>query len=108
MASQWSDDFHHSVHTLLTGENSGYYEDFGDVQHLAGTLKQGWCYAGQYSRHRRTRHGNIPPPFKGSHYVVFTQNHDHVRKRGLGERIRYLMGFESLKVAADAHVLSSF
>ena len=25
----WSDDFHHSVHALLTGERDGYYEDFG-------------------------------------------------------------------------------
>jgi len=80
MGRQWSDDFHHSVHTLLTGENSGYYEDFGDVRHLASTLQQGWYYAGQYSRHRRRRHGNAPPPFKGSNYVVCTQNHDQVGK----------------------------
>lgn len=26
--AQWNDDFHHSLHTLLTGEQSGYYEDF--------------------------------------------------------------------------------
>ena len=25
----WSDDFHHSVHALLTGEHDGYYADFG-------------------------------------------------------------------------------
>jgi len=66
------------VHTLLTGENLGYYEDFGGVEHLARTLKQGWYYAGQYSRHRRRRHGNRPPPFKGTNYVVCTQNHDQV------------------------------
>ena len=27
--AQWSDDFHHSVHTLLTGERQGYYVDYG-------------------------------------------------------------------------------
>jgi maltooligosyltrehalose trehalohydrolase len=108
MASQWSDDFHHSVHTLLTGENSGYYEDFGDVQQLAGTLQQGWYYAGQYSRHRRRRHGNAPPPFKGSNYVVCTQNHDQVGNRALGERISSLVDFESLKLAAGANLLSPF
>ena len=108
MASQWSDDFHHSVHTLLTGENSGYYEDFGEVRHLAGTLKQGWYYAGQYSRHRRRRHGNAPPPFKGSNYVVCTQNHDQVGNRALGERISSLVSFEKLKLAAGANLLSPF
>jgi maltooligosyltrehalose trehalohydrolase len=108
MASQWSDDFHHSVHTLLTGENSGYYGDFGDVRHLAGTLQQGWYYAGQYSRHRRRRHGNAPPPFKGSNYVVCTQNHDQVGNRALGERISSLVDFESLKLAAGANLLSPF
>jgi maltooligosyltrehalose trehalohydrolase len=108
MASQWSDDFHHSVHTLLTGERSGYYEDFGDIQHLARTLKQGWYYAGQYSRHRRRRHGNRPPTFKGSNYTIYTQNHDQVGNRALGERLSSLVDFESLKLAAGANLLSPF
>ena len=108
MPSQWSDDFHHSVHTLLTGERTGYYEDFGEVRHLAGTLKQGWYYAGQYSRHRRRRHGNRPPPFKGSNYVVCTQNHDQVGNRALGERLSSLVNFESLKLAAGVNLLSAF
>jgi len=108
MPSQWSDDFHHSVHTLLNGENSGYYEDFGGVEHLAGTLKQGWYYAGQYSRHRRRRHGNRPPPFKGTNYVVCTQNHDQVGNRAFGERLSSLVNFESLKLAAGANLLSPF
>jgi maltooligosyltrehalose trehalohydrolase len=108
LPSQWSDDFHHSVHTLLTGENSGYYEDFGGVQHLAQTLKQGWYYAGQYSRHRRRRHGNRPPPFKGTNYVVCTQNHDQVGNRAFGERLSSLVNFESLKLAAGANLLSPF
>ena len=108
MPSQWSDDFHHSVHTLLTGESSGYYEDFGDIRHLSGTLKQGWYYAGQYSRHRRRRHGNRPPAFKGSNYTVCTQNHDQVGNRALGERLSSLVNYESLKLAAGVNLLSPF
>ncbi|MFO7985034.1 MAG: hypothetical protein R6U38_04160, partial [Desulfatiglandaceae bacterium] len=27
--AQWSDDFHHAVHTLTTNEQKGYYLDFG-------------------------------------------------------------------------------
>ena len=30
--AQWNDDFHHSLHALLTGERSGYYEDFGGIR----------------------------------------------------------------------------
>ncbi|MGH7233014.1 MAG: alpha-amylase family glycosyl hydrolase, partial [Nitrospiraceae bacterium] len=32
---QWSDDFHHALHTVLTGERAGYYEDFGRLEQLA-------------------------------------------------------------------------
>ena len=108
MPSQWSDDFHHSVHTLLTGEDSGYYEDFGEVRHLAGTLQHGWYHSGQYSRHRGRRHGNPPPPFRGTNYVVCTQNHDQVGNRALGERLSSLANFESLKLAAGVNLLSPF
>jgi maltooligosyltrehalose trehalohydrolase len=44
LAAQWSDDFHHSLHTLLTRERNGYYGDFGDVHHLAGVIRDGWYY----------------------------------------------------------------
>jgi maltooligosyltrehalose trehalohydrolase len=108
MAAQWSDDFHHSVHTLLTGEKTGYYEDFGELQHLTRTLQRGWYYDGQYSRHRRRHHGNPPPPFKGTNYVVCTQNHDQVGNRAQGERLSSLVNFESLKLAAGANLLSPF
>jgi maltooligosyltrehalose trehalohydrolase len=108
MDSQWSDDFHHSVHTLLTGERTGYYEDFGDLKQLSTTLQQGWFYDGKFSPHRLRRHGNSPPPFKGSHFVVCTQNHDQIGNRALGERLGCLVDFESLKLAAAANLLSPF
>src|SRR5690554_5469529 len=31
MDAAWSDDFHHSLHTMLTGEQEGYYRDFGSL-----------------------------------------------------------------------------
>jgi len=108
MDSQWSDDFHHSIHTLLTGESSGYYQDFGELKQLSGTLKQGWFYDGKRSRHRHRRHGNPPPSFKGSHFVVCTQNHDQVGNRALGDRLSTIVNFESLKLAAGANLLSPF
>jgi len=29
--AQWSDDFHHALHSLQTGERDGYYTDFGGL-----------------------------------------------------------------------------
>jgi maltooligosyltrehalose trehalohydrolase len=108
MDAQWSDDFHHSVHTLLTRENSGYYADFGTIHSLATTMKTGWYYTGQYSRHRHRRHGNAPPHGGSGQFVVYSQNHDQVGNRALGERLSSLVSFESLKLAAGITLLSSF
>ena len=108
MQGVWSDDFHHSVHTLLTGEKFGYYTDFGDVHHLAKTLKHGWYYAGQYSCYRRRKHGNTPPKTDPSRFVVCSQNHDQVGNRAFGERLSQLVSFEGLKLAAGITMLAPF
>lgn len=42
----WCDDFHHALHTLLTGEKQGYYRDFGEVKHLEKTMREGFVYSG--------------------------------------------------------------
>jgi maltooligosyltrehalose trehalohydrolase len=108
MQGVWSDDFHHAVHTLVTGERFGYYADFGEIQHLTKTLKNGWCYAGQYSCYRRRKHGNSPPRTSASRFVVFNQNHDQVGNRAFGERLSQLISFEKLKLAAGITLLSPF
>ena len=106
--AQWSDDFHHSLHTLLTGETLGYYQDFGSPAHLVKVLQQGYAFDGNYSRFRKRRHGNDPshrPPYQ---FVVCAQNHDQVGNRMLGERLTALVDFEALKLAAGATVLSPY
>ncbi len=66
LSAQWNDDFHHALHTLLTGEQSGYYQDFGTMADLAKAWREGFVYSGEYSPYRRRRHGNsagnLPPP----------------------------------------------
>ncbi len=42
--AQWSDDFHHILHTLLTKENQGYYADFGKLEQLAKIYCCGYVY----------------------------------------------------------------
>jgi maltooligosyltrehalose trehalohydrolase len=108
LPSQWSDDFHHSLHALLTGETTGYYADFGSVGHLASVLREGWFYHGQYSRFRRRRHGNSSVGIPRSHFVVCNQNHDQVGNRACGERLSTLVNFEAQKLAAGMTLLSPF
>jgi maltooligosyltrehalose trehalohydrolase len=108
MDAQWSDDFHHSLHTLLTHEKVGYYQDFGRVSHLAQTLRDGWCYSGQYSKYRQRKHGNSPRGISSSHFVVCNQNHDQVGNRAAGDRLSALVDFEALKLAAGVTLLSPF
>jgi maltooligosyltrehalose trehalohydrolase len=108
LPAQWNDDFHHSLHTLLTREAKGYYADFGSVGHLAGVLRDRWFYRGQYSGFRRRRHGNSPAGIPRSRFVVFSQNHDQIGNRAAGDRLSTLVKFESQKLAAGMTLLSPF
>jgi maltooligosyltrehalose trehalohydrolase len=108
MHGQWSDDFHHSLHALITKETSGYYQDFGTIHHLAKTISNGWYYDGVYAPHRERRHGNSPLRLSPEQFVVCIQNHDQVGNRALGDRISNLTGFEGLKLVAGVTLLSPF
>jgi maltooligosyltrehalose trehalohydrolase len=105
---QWNDDFHHSVHTLLTHERSGYYADFGSAEHLAKAYAEGYVYSGQYSTYRQRRHGNSSWEVPARRFVVCAQNHDQVGNRAAGERLSALVSFEKLKLAAGVLLLSPF
>jgi maltooligosyltrehalose trehalohydrolase len=106
--AQWCDDFHHAVHTLLTAENQGYYIDFGDMEDLTKSLKEGFVYSGQYSEYRKRNHGNSSGDCPSEQFIVFAQNHDQVGNRMFGERLSNLVSFESLKLAAGVVLLSPY
>ncbi|MEW6570828.1 MAG: malto-oligosyltrehalose trehalohydrolase [Nitrospirota bacterium] len=106
--AQWCDDFHHSLHSLVTGEDSGYYADFGRTSHLKKSLKEGYVYSGQYSLYRKRNHGNSSKDLPASQFIVFSQNHDQIGNRMLGERLTSLVSFESLKLVAASVILSPF
>jgi maltooligosyltrehalose trehalohydrolase len=106
--AQWSDDFHHALHVLLTGEKGGYYADFGSIADLATTMRDGWLYAGQFSRFRRRRYGNSPKGIATDRFVVYSQNHDQVGNRAGGERLADLVDLQGLKMAAAVTLLSPF
>lgn len=104
--AQWNDDFHHAAHVLLTGEQSGYYADFGKLEQMARAMSEGYVYQGEYSEFRQRRHGNRSTELDGRQFMVCVQNHDQVGNRRLGERLGQLASFESLKLAAGLLLLS--
>jgi maltooligosyltrehalose trehalohydrolase len=106
--AQWNDDFHHALRAVLTGEATGYYQDFGEIRQLAKAFREGFVYAGEYSPFRRRRHGNSSAAIPAPQLVVFAQNHDQVGNRLRGERLSQLVSFEGLKLAAGAVLLSPF
>jgi len=106
--AQWNDDFHHSLHGLLTGERDGYYQDFGHLPHLVKAFREGFVYSGEYSAYWQCRHGTSSKDIPANHFVIFAQNHDQVGNRRQGERLSQLVSFEELKLAAGVVLLSPF
>ena len=106
--AHWNDDFHHALHTLLTGEQTGYYADFGRLGQLAKAWREGFIYSGEYSLCRGRRHGSSSRDIAPERLVGFAQNHDQIGNRLGGERLSQLISFEALKLAAGAVLLSPF
>lgn len=105
---EWNDDFHHALQAFLTGERGGYYRDFGRFEDVVRAYRQGFVYTGQYSWFRGRRHGDVPRLYRGENFVVFSQNHDQVGNRALGERLSELVSFEALKLAAGLVILAPY
>jgi maltooligosyltrehalose trehalohydrolase len=106
--SQWSDDFHHSLHVLLTGEQDGYYSSFGKVSDLAHVLTTGYLYVGQHSPYRQRKYGARPSTRDGTQFVVFAQNHDQIGNRMRGERLAAIVSPAKRRLAAAVVILSPF
>ncbi|HEV2701241.1 MAG TPA: malto-oligosyltrehalose trehalohydrolase [Steroidobacteraceae bacterium] len=106
--AHWSDDFHHALHRVVTGESSGYYADFDGIKDLAGALRDGYVYQGQRSIHRRRRHGRTPLDVRPDQLVVSSQNHDQIGNRAQGERLSMMLKPLQLKAVAALTILSPF
>ena len=107
--AQWSDDLHHALHSVLTGEQEGYYEDFGTLGQLATALQDAYVYKGNYSEHRQRRHGRRPAAeISGHRFLAYSQNHDQVGNRATGERLSHLVEIGRQKIAAAIVLTSPF
>ena len=107
---QWSDDFHHALHALLTGERAGYFNDFGSMATLRKTLTRVFMHDGGYSSFRGRGHGRpvdraITP---GHRFLGYLQNHDQIGNRATGDRTSALLSQRMLKVGAALVLISPF
>jgi len=108
MDAQWSDDFHHSLMTMVTGEQKSYYKDFGMVKHIARSFRTGYAYTGQYSSFRERSHGRTPVLPDASKFIVFAQNHDQVGNQANSKRSGATVPFGALKLIAGVVFLAPF
>jgi len=106
--AQWSDDFHHALHAVLTGERGGYYADFGRLEDLATSLRQAFVYAGRYSTYRGRTHGRLPEGLPGYAFLGYIQDHDQVGNRARGERLSDLVSPGLCRVAAAVVLFAPF
>lgn len=106
--AQWSDDFHHALWTVLTGETTGYYKDFGSMADLAKAIRQAFVYQGQYSGHRRRNHGMPMGALPADRFLGYIQNHDQVGNRAQGERLSHVVDIGRAKIGAAMVLLGPF
>ncbi len=89
--AQWNDDFHHALHTALTGEAQGYYADFAraPMAALAKTTSRVFFHDGTYSAFRGRTHGRpVDLATTPAHrFLGYAQTHDQVGNRAQGDRL---------------------
>jgi maltooligosyltrehalose trehalohydrolase len=108
LSAQWSDDLHHAVHALLTGERQMYYADFGQPEQLVKALNETFVYDGCFSVFRGRHHGAPAGHHPGSRFVVSIQNHDQVGNRARGDRFGTLLDPAPQRLAAGLMLLAPF
>ncbi|QHV98913.1 malto-oligosyltrehalose trehalohydrolase [Spirosoma endbachense] len=106
MDAQWNDEFHHALRVTAGGERSGYYADYDGIRHLAKSYRDAYVYDGTYMPRRAKIVGKPTGSHPGQQFVVFSQNHDQIGNRMLGERPSQLVSFSMQKLMAGA-VMSS-
>ena len=106
--AQWNDDVHHCMHTLLTGEDDGYYRDYQNqsLHCLGRALAEGFTYQGEASVHRNgEKRGEPSTHLPPQSFVAFLQNHDQVGNRAMGDRLVTLTSKEQLILASTILLL---
>ena len=100
-AASWNDDFHHAVHTSLTGESQDYYFSFAHdpIADLARALERGHIEEGQPRAGLDTPRGSECAHLPVTSFVNAIQTHDQVGNRAHGDRLLTLADENAVKTA---------
>ncbi len=108
--AQWNDDVHHLLHAAATGENTGYYADFDNLEErsdrLARALAEGFAYQGEVKPHEGMKRGEPSVGLPATSFVVYMQDHDQVGNRVKGDRIAKLANEDAVKALTAVYLLS--
>jgi len=108
--AQWNDDVHHLLHSAATGENTGYYADFDNLEErsdkLARALAEGFAYQGEMKKHEGKKRGEPSSGLPATSFVVYMQDHDQVGNRVKGDRITRLAHADAVKALTAVYLLS--
>jgi maltooligosyltrehalose trehalohydrolase len=103
--AQWNDDVHHVLRVAATGQQTGYYADYGETRLLSRALAEGFAYQGEHSRHRNAPRGGPSGRLPPSAFVAFIQNHDQIGNRAFGERLNVLAPPPVVRALASVYLL---
>ncbi|WP_338673693.1 malto-oligosyltrehalose trehalohydrolase [Streptomyces sp. SCSIO 30461] len=110
--AQWNDDFHHALHTAMTGESRGYYADFAraPLAALAKTFGHVFFHDGTYSAFRGRTHGRpVELSRTPAHrFLGYIQTHDQVGNRAMGDRLSARLSPGRLACAAALVLTAPF
>jgi maltooligosyltrehalose trehalohydrolase len=106
LSAVWADEFHHSLRSILAGDQQGYFEDFGEAEQLAKAYEQVFVYDGCYSSHRRRRHGAPVGNRDRTQFVHCIHNHDQIGNRALGDRSATVLSQNRQRLACGLLMLS--
>lgn len=107
--AQWNDDVHHALHVLVTGERDGYYADYADraLWHFGRCLAEGFAYQGEASPYRgHAPRGEPSAQLPPTAFVSFSQTHDQVGNRALGERLVQIAPAHRLRAVSACLLLA--
>jgi maltooligosyltrehalose trehalohydrolase len=97
----WADDLHHQVRVHVAHDSEGYYEDFsGRIADIATTIRQGWFFTGQRSKHMKETRGTDPGALAPRQFVVCIQNHDQIGNRADGSRLSHDVDLATYRAAS--------
>ena len=98
--ASWSDDLHHALHVMVTGEQQGYYRSYRGLADVARALERVYVYDGGRDPGRGRRHGRPVGDLSRHRFLGYAQNHDQVGNRATGDRLSQLVEPEALAALA--------